>query len=571
MTTVAESLVNSLVRAGASRVYGVVGDSLNSVVDAVRRTPGIEWVSVRHEEVAAYAAGAEAQVTGRIAVCAGSCGPGNLHLINGLFDSHRSYAPVIAIAAQIPSAELGTSYFQETHPERLFRECSHYCELVANPEQIARVVPAAIETSLTRRGVSVIVLPGDVATQTAPGASFAVTPPSAPPQLSPPARDLEALAQLLNGARRVTLFCGAGCADARAEVLTLADRLGAPIVHTMRGKQFVQSENPFDVGMTGLLGLAPGYRAMHRCDLLLLLGADFPYDSFYPRGVTIAQVDVRGEHLGRRTPISLGVVGDVRTTLTALLPHLERKADRAHLERARGEFDAVQRELTDRAHALDIPGAIHPQVVAATVSRLAAPNTLFTVDTGMTTVWAARYLAMPPGRGLIGSFNHGSMANALPQAIGAQAADRSRPVVSLSGDGGLGMLLGDLLTLVEHDLPVKVVVFNNSALGMVKLEMQVAGLPDHGTDFKPVHFANIAAAMGIPSVRVEKAEHLETALAPMLGRSGPALIDVVTTPYELAVPPDASIREGWGMGLFALREVMLGHSHELLEELRTNL
>jgi pyruvate dehydrogenase (quinone) len=567
--SVAEVLVDRLVRAGARRVYGVVGDSLNSVVDAVRRTEGIEWVSVRHEEVAAYAAGAEAQVTGRLAVCAGSCGPGNLHLINGLYDSHRSYAPVVAIAAQIPSDEIGTTFFQETHPERILRECSHYCELVGTPDQIGRVADRAIETSLARRGVSVVVLPGDIATRAAPGS----TPPdvrlAGTPRLRPSDGALDQLAALVGRSKRVTIFAGAGCADARTELFALADRLKSPIVHTLRGKQHVQWGNPFDVGMTGLLGLAPGYHAMHACDLLLLLGTDFPYDSYYPRGIAIAQVDVRGDHLGRRAPIALGIEGDVRTTIEALLPKVPARSDRSHLDRALTEYRTTVEELDAHARASDA-GPLHPQFVAAAVSRLADPKTLFTVDTGMTTVWAARYLGMPEGRGLIGSFNHGSMANALAQAIGAQSADRARPVVALCGDGGLGMLLGDLLTVVEHDLPIKIVVFNNSALGMVKLEMQVAGFPTHGTDFKPVQFARIAEAAGIPSIRVERAEDVEPSLRRTFSARGPALADVVTTPLELALPPDPSLREGWGLGLFALREVMLGHARDVLEEIRTN-
>ncbi len=570
MGSVAESLVDRLAAAGARRVYGVVGDSLNSVVDAIRRSDRVEWVSVRHEEVAAYAAGAEAQLTGELAVCAGSCGPGNLHLINGLYDSHRSYAPVVAIAAQIPSGEIGTSYFQETHPERVLRECSHYCELVTTPDQIGRVTDCAIEAALVRRGVSVIVLPGDIAMQRAPPAGAPPTPRTPPPTLRPPDGALDDLATLIGRSARVTIFAGAGCAGARAELLELADRLQAPIVHTMRGKQFVEWGNRFDVGMTGLLGLAPGYRAMHRCDLLLVLGCDFPYGSYYPAEVAIAQVDVRGEHLGRRTPLTLGIVGDVRSTLAALLPRLPARSDGAHLERARAEYASSLSELAAKARATE-PGPLHPQSVAAAVDRLASPAACFTVDTGMSTVWAARYLRMAEGRRLLGSFNHGSMANALPQAIGAQSIDRHRPVVALCGDGGLGMLLGDLLTVVEHDLPVKIVVFNNSALGMVKLEMQIAGFPTLGTDFKPVRFDRIAAAVGIPSVRIERAEELEAGLTRTFAATGPALADVVTTPYELALPPDPSIKEGWGLGLFALREVMLGHARDVLEEVRTNV
>jgi pyruvate dehydrogenase (quinone) len=569
MTTVAERLVEMLVRAGVKRVYGVVGDSLNSMVDAIRRTKGIEWVAVRHEEVGAFAAGAEAQLSGNLAVCAGSCGPGNVHLLNGLYDCHRSYAPVLAIAAHIPSSQIGTSYFQETHPERIFNDCSHFCEMIGSPSQMPRTAQNAIRAAQNQRGVSVLVIPGDVALQKVSGDFPPHEVRAVRSVVRPAESDLQDLAEMLNSPSKCTLLCGAGCQGAREEVLALAGALKAPVVHALRGKQFVEWDNPFDVGMTGLIGLASGYRAMENADLLLMLGTDFPYDSFYPKKAKIAQVDLRGENLGRRARLDLGLVGQVRETIRALLPKIEKKKKSAHLEDSLKHYQQVREKMAKHVDNLDNEAGIHPQYLATTASDLAADDAIFTADTGMCTVWAARYVRMKKGRSLIGSFNHGSMANALPQAIGAQMLFPDRQVLSFSGDGGLGMLMGDLLTLVQHDLPVKVVVFNNSTLGMVKLEMQVAGIPDFGTDFKPFNFAKIAEGAGIRSFRVERGADVRGALQAALKHKGPALLDVVTNPYELSIPPKIIGEQAWGFSLFMMKEVMLGNVKEVFEELKT--
>jgi pyruvate dehydrogenase (quinone) len=569
MTTVAERLVEMLVRAGVKRVYGVVGDSLNSMVDAIRRTKGIEWVAVRHEEVGAFAAGAEAQLSGNLAVCAGSCGPGNVHLLNGLYDCHRSYAPVLAIAAHIPSSQIGTSYFQETHPERIFNDCSHFCEMIGSLSQMPRTAQNAIRAAQNQRGVSVLVIPGDVALQKVSGDFPPHEVRAVRSVVRPAESDLQDLAEMLNSASKCTLLCGAGCQGAREEVLALAGALKAPVVHALRGKQFVEWDNPFDVGMTGLIGLASGYRAMENADLLLMLGTDFPYDSFYPKKAKIAQVDLRGENLGRRARLDLGLVGQVRETIRALLPKIEKKKKSAHLEDSLKHYQQVREKMAKHVDNLDNEAGIHPQYLATTASDLAADDAIFTADTGMCTVWAARYVRMKKGRSLIGSFNHGSMANALPQAIGAQMLFPDRQVLSFSGDGGLGMLMGDLLTLVQHDLPVKVVVFNNSTLGMVKLEMQVAGIPDFGTDFKPFNFAKIAEGAGIRSFRVERGADVRGALQAALKHKGPALLDVVTNPYELSMPPKIIGEQAWGFSLFMMKEVMLGNVKEVFEELKT--
>jgi len=417
MRTVADQFAETLAAAGVKRIYGIAGDSLNGLTDAIRRQGKIEWLHVRHEEVAAFAAGAEAHLTGELAVCAGSCGPGNLHLINGLFDCHRSRVPVLGIAAQIPSAEIGAGYFQETHPQTLFQECSHYCELISGANQMPRVLEVAIREAVGKRGVSVVVIPRDVAPQAAadvpPARIGGLLPP--PPVVTPARRDLDRLAALLNGESRVTLLCGLGCQGAHNELLALGERLKAPMVHALRGKEHVEWDNPYDVGMTGLIGFSSGYYAIVDCDVLLMLGTDFPYRQFYPQGagVRIAQVDVRAENIGRRAAVDLGVVGDVRATLEALLPLLEQKRDGAHLGQARSHYAKARKALDDLATGTPGRKLIHPQQVAKALSDRAAQDAVFTCDVGLPTVWAARYLAMNGKRRLIGSFWHGSMANAI--------------------------------------------------------------------------------------------------------------------------------------------------------------
>src|SRR5262249_17061271 len=444
---VAELLVDVLAESGVRQIYGVSGDSLNGITDAMRRREQPRWIHVRHEETAAFAAGAEAHLTGQLAVCAGSCGPGNLHLINGLYDCQRSRVPVLAIAAQIPSPEIGSGYFQETHPEHLFAQCSHYCELVSQPEQMPRALEIAMQTAISRRGVAVIALPGDVALRDAVEQRPRLTFPESKSLLCPAADEIDALAKLLNGATRITILGGAGCAGAHAELIAVASRLAAPIVHALRGKEFIEYDNPFDVGMTGLLGFSSGYHAMMACEVLLIVGSDFPYQQFFPEEATIVQIDARGEQLGRRTKVDIGLVGDAKATLRALLPHLVQhqndkhlKTARAHYAQARKGLDELATEGRDSAHS-------HPQYVARMIDELAADDAILSCDVGTPTVWAARYLTMNGRRRLLGSFNHGSMANALPQAIGAQVSHPGRQVVALCGDGGLAMLMGDLLSL----------------------------------------------------------------------------------------------------------------------------
>ncbi|MFD8016029.1 pyruvate dehydrogenase [Streptomyces sp. NPDC058955] len=569
---VAEQFVDILVRAGVQRLYGVVGDSLNPVVDAIRRNPAIDWIQVRHEETAAFAAGAEAQITGRLAACAGSCGPGNLHLINGLYDAHRSMAPVLALASHIPSSEIGLGYFQETHPDQLFRECSHYSELISNPKQMPRLLHTAVQHAVGRGGVSVVSLPGDIADQPAPEKTAGSALVTSRPTVRPGDSEIDALVRMIDAAERVTLFCGSGTAGAHAEVMQFAERLKAPVGHALRGKEWIQYDNPFDVGMSGLLGYGAAYEATHECDLLILLGTDFPYNAFLPDDVRIVQVDVRPEHLGRRSRLDLAVWGDVRETLRCVTPRIRARTDRRFLDKMlKKHADALEGVVKAYTRKVEKHTPIHPEYVASVLDELADDDAVFTVDTGMCNVWAARYLTPNGRRRIIGSFSHGSMANALPQAIGAQFSDRGRQVVSLSGDGGFSMLMGDFLTLVQYELPVKIVLFNNSALGMVELEMLVAGLPSYGTSNKNPDFAAVARAAGAYGVRVEKPKHLAGALRDAFKHKGPALVDVVTDPNALSIPPKISAEMVTGFALSASKIVLDGGVGRMLQMARSNL
>ncbi|MEI5007807.1 pyruvate dehydrogenase [Streptomyces sp. NPDC087659] len=569
---VAEQFVDILVRAGVRRLYGVVGDSLNPVVDAIRRNSAIDWVQVRHEETAAFAAGAEAQISGRLAACAGSCGPGNLHLINGLYDAHRSMAPVLALASHIPSSEIGLGYFQETHPDQLFRECSHYCELISNPQQMPRLLQTAVQQAIGRSGVSVVALPGDIASRPAPEKSIEHALVTSRPTVRPGDAEIDALARMIDEADRVTLFCGSGTAGAHHEVMQFAERVKSPVGHALRGKEWIQYDNPYDVGMSGLLGYGAAYEATHECDLLILLGTDFPYNAFLPDDVRIAQVDIRPENLGRRSKLDLAVWGDVRETLRCLTPRVRPKNDRRFLDKMlKKHAEALEGVIKAYTRKVDRHVPIHPEYVASVLDELAADDAVFTVDTGMCNVWAARYITPNGRRRIIGSFSHGSMANALPQAIGAQFVDRDRQVVSMSGDGGFTMLMGDFLTLRQHDLPVKIVLFNNSSLSMVELEMLVAGLPSYGTANLNPDFAEMARAAGVYGVRVEKPKQLAGALKDAFAHDGPALVDVVTDPNALSIPPRISAEMVTGFALSASKIVLDGGVGRMVQMARSNL
>ncbi len=569
--TVSEIIIDTIQAAGVRRVYGLVGDSLNGLTNTIRTREGIDFIQVRHEEAGAFAAGAEARVTGGLAVCAGSCGPGNTHLINGLFDCHRSRMPVLAIAAQIPTGEIGTGYFQETHPERLFQECSHYCEVISTPEQAVRIVEGAIQAALGLGGVAVIVLPGDVA-------YLEVEAPE--PRLPAlghdsavvPAKDkIAQAAQLLNECDKVTILAGIGCDSAHAELLQIAQALQAPVVHALRGKECVEAHNPFDVGLTGLLGMPAGYHALMDADAILMLGTDFPYRQFFPEDARVVQVDRRAEHIGRRTRVEVGLHGSVIETVVRLLPLLRARTDSAHLREARERHRADEAHLAELATGEAGDTSLHPQLVARLLDELGADDAIYTCDVGTPTIWAARYLHMNGRRRLIGSFIHGSMAGALSQGVGIALACPGRQVIAMCGDGGFAMLLSELLTLRQLQVPLKVIIFNNSAYGFVELEMKAVGVLEYGTELDNPDFGQLAEAAGIKGFRVSDPALLEGVLREALAHDGPVIVDAVVKRQELSMPPSIDRHQASGFGIYALKALLDGRGGELLELAKANL
>ena len=569
--TIADLLVETLSDAGVQRIWGVTGDSLNGINDSLRRFKRIEWVPVRHEETAAFAAGAEAAVTGKLAVCAGSCGPGNMHLINGLYDCWRNRVPVLAIAAHIPSTEIGLGYFQETHPQALFRECADFVELVSNPAQMPEILYRAMNTAIGKQGVAVLVLPGDVALSGAPAASPRHWVAEQPQRVAPTSTEIDRLVGLLNQAKAPAILAGAGCAGAHTELVSVAKALKAPIVHALRGKEYVEYDNPYDVGMTGLIGFSSGYHTLMSADAVLMLGTGFPYRAFYPKEATMIQVDRDPTALGRHTTLSLGIAADVRETLSALLPKLAERSDTTFLDHALSHYHKARSGLDELAQPAGAGKPVHPQHLMRLVSELAAEDAVFTADVGTPTVWAARYLKMNGRRRLLGSFNHGSMANAMLQALGAQAAQPNRQVISLSGDGGFTMMMGDMLTAVQQKLPIKIILFNNSSLGFVAMEMKAGGYLDTATDLHNPDFAAMAKVAGFTSFRVEDSTNLKETLTQALAHPGPVLVDVRTERNELIMPPKVQIGHAKGFSLYMLKAVLNGRGDEVVELARTNL
>lgn len=569
--TIADLLVETLSDAGVQRIWGVTGDSLNGINDSLRRFKRIEWVPVRHEETAAFAAGAEAAVTGKLAVCAGSCGPGNMHLINGLYDCWRNRVPVLAIAAHIPSTEIGLGYFQETHPQTLFRECADFVELVSNPAQMPEILYRAMNTAIGKQGVAVLVLPGDVALSEAPAASPRHWVAEQPQRVAPTSTEIDRLVGLLNQAKAPAILAGAGCAGAHTELVSVAKALKAPIVHALRGKEYVEYDNPYDVGMTGLIGFSSGYHTLMSADAVLMLGTGFPYRAFYPKEATMIQVDRDPTALGRHTTLSLGIAADVRETLSALLPKLAERSDTTFLDHALAHYHKARSGLDELAQPAGAGKPVHPQHLMRLVSELAAEDAVFTADVGTPTVWAARYLKMNGRRRLLGSFNHGSMANAMLQALGAQAAQPHRQVISLSGDGGFTMMMGDMLTAVQQKLPIKIILFNNSSLGFVAMEMKAGGYLDTATDLHNPDFAAMAKVAGFTSFRVEDSTNLKETLTQALAHPGPVLVDVRTERNELIMPPKVQIGHAKGFSLYMLKAVLNGRGDEVVELARTNL
>jgi pyruvate dehydrogenase (quinone) len=567
---IAKMFVETLAAAGVTQLHGIVGDSANAIANEIRKAGTLRWNHYRHEEAAAFAAGAEAQLTGRLAVCIGSCGPGNMHLINGLYDAHRSYAPVLAIATHIPSTEIGTGYFQETDPKQLFKDCSHYCELISSGDQMPRVLQIAMQHAVGRGGVAVVVLSGDIAVKEVELPKLRHNLLTQQPVIRPADSELAALADLINQHDKITLLCGSGCRDAHDEVMALCAKAKSPTVIALRGKQYMEYDNPYDVGITGLIGFHSGYRAMERCEVLLMLGTDFPYKDFYPSDAKIVQIDLRAENLGRRAAVHMGLVGHVRETIKALLPLLDEKTDDAHLQHCRKDYIRVRADLDKKAAANRSNTVVYPEYVAAELSRQVADNAIFTCDVGTPTVWAARHLQMRKGMNLLGSFNHGSMANAMPQAIGAQFAYPDRQVISLSGDGGFSMLMGDILTIRQYDLPVKIVVFNNGILGFVALEMKEQGYPPYATDLNNPDFALMAESMGIKGISVRTPDKIAPAIAEALAHKGPVLLDMYVNPSELSMPPIVTLEEAKGFSLYMYRQIMDGNLGEVVETVKTN-
>ncbi|MCW8995907.1 MAG: ubiquinone-dependent pyruvate dehydrogenase [Psychromonas sp.] len=568
--TIASFITETLRQAGVERIWGVTGDSLNGISDSLRKIEEIEWLGTRHEEVAAFAAGAEAHLTGGLSVCAGSCGPGNMHLINGLFDCHRNKVPVLAIAAHIPSAEIGSNYFQETHPQELFKECSVFCELVSNPEQMPYMLETAMRQAILNNDVAVLVLPGDVALKNVPEGMKPKWNAPKPAFYAPQKTDLDALAEQLNGSRKVTLLCGAGTKGAHDEVVKLAEKLQAPIVHALRGKEYIEYDNPYDVGMTGFIGFASGYHAMRGADTLLVIGSSFPYRAFYPEKARILQIDNNAAALGRHAQIDVGLLGDTKSTLDQLIPLINDNRSAKHLTSCLKNYREARKDLDSLATGKTSHDLIHPQYLARLISEKAADNAIFTCDVGTPTVWAARYLEMNGQRRLIGSFNHGSMANAMSQAMGAQSANRQRQVIAMCGDGGFSMLMGDLLSLKQLNLPIKIVVFNNRSLGFVAMEMKASGYLSDDTDLENPSFAKIAEACGIKGVHVSDPTELSGALDEALNYQGPVVVEVDTAKQELAMPPQIKMEHAKGFSVYMMKAIINGRGDELVELSKTN-
>ncbi|MEL0658991.1 ubiquinone-dependent pyruvate dehydrogenase [Psychromonas arctica] len=568
--SIASFITQTLEQAGVKRIWGVTGDSLNGISDSLRKMGTIEWLGTRHEEAAAFAAGSEAHVSGELAICAGSCGPGNLHLINGLFDCHRNKVPVLAIAAHIPSSEIGSNYFQETHPQELFKECSVYCELVSNPEQMPYMLETAMRQAILHNDVSVLVLPGDVALKAMPETAQAKWNVPKLATYTPDIADIKTLATHLNSSKKVTLLCGAGCKEAHDEVVALAAKLQAPIVHAMRGKEFLEYDNPYDVGMTGFIGFSSGYHAMQEADTLLMIGTSFPYRAFYPEKSTILQIDSQPASLGRHVQIDFGVMGDTKNTVASLLEHIKEDRADSHLKKCVKNYKEARKDLDLLASGKTSHNLIHPQYLTRLLDEQAAGDTIFTCDVGTPTVWAARYLTMNGKRRLIGSFNHGSMANALSQAMGAQSLDRNRQVIAMCGDGGFSMLMGDLLSLKQLNLPIKIVVYNNRSLGFVAMEMKASGYLSDDTDLDNPSFAKIAEACGLKGINVSDPEKLPQAMAEMMAHPGPVVLEVETAKQELAMPPQIKFEQAKGFSVYMMKALINGKGNEIVELSKTN-
>jgi pyruvate dehydrogenase (quinone) len=566
---VADQIVEMLVSNNVKRIYAVTGDSLNELNDAVRRSGKIDWIHVRHEEVGAYAAAAEAELDG-LACCAGSSGPGHVHLINGLYDANRSGVPMIAIASTINTPEFGVDYFQSTNTYKLFDDCSVYNEIATTPNQVPRMLQAAMQNAIHKKGVAVFGLPGDVSAMPAVESTTAMYNYQSQTVIRPSDEDLQTLADLVNKHPKISIFCGIGAGEAHEDIVKLASLLKAPIGYSFRGKMSMQYNNPYEVGMTGLLGVPSAYHAMHESDVVILLGTDFPYEHFMPVDNKIVQVDEKPERLGRRAKLEMGLAGKIGDTIAALLPLIKNKEDDSFLKAQLEFYEKVKENLNVYVKDSGSHDHISPEYVASNINKMAHNDTIFTVDTGMCCVWGARYIEGTGKRKMLGSFNHGSMANAMPMAIGAQLAYPDRQVIAFCGDGGLSMLLGDLATIKQYNLPIKLIVFNNRSLGMVQLEMQVEGLPNNETDMVNPDFAMVAQAMGFKGITVTDPAKVENALEEAFIHDGPVLVSVFTNPQALAMPPKMEFDQMKGYALSISKMILGGRMDEVLEMVKTN-
>ena len=564
---VADIIVDTLQAAGVKRCYGVVGDTLNHVTDAIRRSD-LDWVHMRHEEAGAFAAGAEAYMTGGLTACAGSCGPGSLHFINGLFESHRNRAPVILIASQVNSNELGIDFPQEVDFMPIYRTCSVFCEMLINPGEARRLTTLAAQAALTKRGVAVLIVPGDIsALEVEEGPTYSVHVPA--PVVRPSDGELDRIAAILNAGGDITVYAGAGCQGAQAQVIRFCETLKAPMAHTSRAKDFVEAGNPYNVGMTGVFGSKAGYHAITQCDTLVLLGCDFAWRQFYPKHARVIQIDLDPSHLGRRHPVEIGVVGDIAATLDALQPRLETRDSRKFLDaRLRDHDEALKDQTHQERPGKD--GLIHPQQLTKLLDTHADVDAMFTADGGSPMVWLLRHVRATGQRRTLTSLLHGTMANAMPQSLGLKKAFPNRQVISLSGDGGVAMLLGDLLTAVQEKIPTKVVVYNNGTLGFVELEMKVEGLLNAYTDLENPDFAKLAEVVGFRAWRVERNEELEGAVIAFLAHPGPALLDVKVNRVELVMPPQVEVAQVLGTALYSAKAVLGGRAGDVVDLVESN-
>ncbi|MBJ7880845.1 thiamine pyrophosphate-dependent enzyme [Gelidibacter salicanalis] len=569
--TVADLLVENLVNAGVKRLYAVTGDSLNPINDAVRRDGRLEWIHVRHEEAGAYAASMDAELDG-IGCCMGSSGPGHVHLINGLYDANRSGNPVIAIATTINTDKMGLDNFQETNVVKLFDDCSKYCVMANTPQQAAQAFQTAIQHAIEKKGVAVVGLPGDVSEADVEEITTSHKNYYTKSRLIPGNEEMEELAQVINSHEKIMLFCGYGCKDAQVEAMQLSEKLNAPMGYSFRGKIFFDKiSNPYAIGLNGLLGSKSGFKAMHEADLVILLGTDFPYTAFLPEKNTMIQIDHKPERIGRRAKVDYGYAGSIKDTLEVLLPLLEPKSDDAFLKDMRKLHDEQEEKYASYVDEKSKEKLIHPEFVASVIDDIATDDAIFTVDTGMSAVWAARYIKGKRNRYLTGSFNHGSMANAMPMAIGAGLSRPDRQVIALCGDGGISMLLGDLMTISQYNIPVKIIIFNNRSLGMVKLEMQVAGYPEWQTEMKNPDFAKVAEAMDIRAWNVDECENVKTVIQQAMNHDGPALVNIFTDPDALAMPPKVEFDQVKGFAKTMGKLMLNGQAADVIDIAKSNM